>query len=287
MLIVLLIFAMATSTASAAILRLACVGDSITAGTFLGDPSKESYPARLKQLLGTNYVVTNFGVSGTTALKQGDFPYWNDPAFQKSHDFAPNIVTILFGANDSKPQNWAHGTNFESDYAALIASYTNLPTHPRILLLTPCPVYETGIYDINPGIVATNILPIVWHLSESLGVELVNINTPLSGHRDWFYDQVHPNTRGFTVMAACLRTALSGGYPTGEMPSPHLTRVGQSKSIITWPAEWGGLVLQFTPVLRTNTTWFVDSDPSVSDGLSIHLTNATTASVRFYRFWKP
>lgn len=273
--------------AQAAALRVACIGDSITAGTFLTDPTREAYPAKLKFLLGTNYVLTNFGVSSMTALKKGDYSYWNDPAFQKSHDFAPNIVTLLFGANDSKPQNWVYGTNFESDYGALIASYTNLATHPRVILITPCPVFGTGIYDINPGIVATNILPIVRNLAAQQGLELIDINTLMTGRRDWFYDPVHPNSRGTTVMASAIRTTLIGGYPSGEPPTPQLTRLNLSQWVLTWPADWGGAVLQLTPNITANTVWVVDSDPAVSDGAFIRATNSTSAAFRAYRLWKP
>jgi len=61
--------------------KIACVGDSITEGSGLTSPATQSYPARLQRLLGTNYNVRNFGVSGRTLLKQGDFPYWKEPFF--------------------------------------------------------------------------------------------------------------------------------------------------------------------------------------------------------------
>src|SRR6478609_560461 len=73
--------------AAAAPNKIACVGDSITEGSGLSSPSTESYPARLQKLLGTNYNVRNFGVSGRTLLKQGDFPYWKEAAFTNSRTF--------------------------------------------------------------------------------------------------------------------------------------------------------------------------------------------------------
>src|SRR5262245_55187841 len=110
--------------------KVACIGDSITAGTGLSSPTTQSYPARLQRLLGTNFMVGNFGVSGRTLLKQGDFPYWKETAFKQSHDFYPDIVIIQLGTNDSKPQNWRYGTNFVANYEELIASYTTLSNAP-------------------------------------------------------------------------------------------------------------------------------------------------------------
>ena len=56
------------SSASAQKIRIACVGNSITAGAKLNDPPKESYPAQLQRLLGDQYDVFNFGVSGKTVV---------------------------------------------------------------------------------------------------------------------------------------------------------------------------------------------------------------------------
>ncbi len=48
-------------------IRIACVGDSITGGTF--------YPDDLWMLLGANYTVDNFGVGGTAASLDSLSPY--------------------------------------------------------------------------------------------------------------------------------------------------------------------------------------------------------------------
>jgi|GEM_PF-4351511 len=47
-----------------AVLRIACIGDSITEGAWLEDPATESYPSRLQAILGTRYSVCNYGASG-------------------------------------------------------------------------------------------------------------------------------------------------------------------------------------------------------------------------------
>jgi lysophospholipase L1-like esterase len=118
----------------AAQVKIACVGDSITEGAGLGNAAVESYPARLQRLLGTNAIVRNYGVSGRTLLKKGDFPYWKELFFKQSHDWVPDIVIIQLGTNDSKPQNWKYGTNFISDYEELIASYASLTNSPKVLV---------------------------------------------------------------------------------------------------------------------------------------------------------
>lgn len=70
---------------SSATIKIACVGDSITAGAGVNTPALESYPAKLQKLLGTNYVVQNDGLSGSTLLKNGDLTYWNSSPYSTSH----------------------------------------------------------------------------------------------------------------------------------------------------------------------------------------------------------
>src|SRR5512145_1305125 len=106
-----------TTLASAT--NIACVGDSITYGYGLASPNTESYPAVLATLVGSAHRVQNFGVSGATLLKSGDKPYWSEAAFTASTDFAPDVVVVMLGTNDAKPQNWSHEPEFSSDYTEL------------------------------------------------------------------------------------------------------------------------------------------------------------------------
>src|SRR6056297_1224323 len=59
-------------------IRVACLGDSITAGARV-DAKSESYPARLQELLGDNFEVRNFGIGGATLLKSDRSNLWRDP----------------------------------------------------------------------------------------------------------------------------------------------------------------------------------------------------------------
>lgn len=275
------------SPAAAAQIRVACVGDSITEGSGLSNPSTESYPARLQRLLGTNYLVRNFGVSGRTLLKKGDFPYWNSTAFKPGHDFAPDIVIIKLGSNDAKPYNWKYGVDFESDFESLIDSYVTLPVSPRILLATPAPVFKNGAFDIKPGTVRTNIAPLVRMMAARPGRELIEFHDRLDGHPEWFPDTVHPNARGTVVMAAIAFQAVTG--ESGPEPSipPDLTPLTPSRLRVEWPSAMAGQVLFGTPALQGEfTIWTVTDGIFVNDGAWVRTTNSPGAA-RYYRLWNP
>jgi lysophospholipase L1-like esterase len=271
-------------------IKIACIGDSITAGANLGNPSLEAYPGRLQRLLGTNdYTVRNFGVSGRTLLRQGDYPYWKEPYFKASHDWLPDIVIIQLGTNDGKPYNWRYGTNFVSDYEDMIASYATLTNTHRIILCSPCPVYGNGAYDINPGTVATNIAPAVRDIATRVKLELVDLQTRLAGHPEWFPDNVHPNSKGDTVMAALILSTVQPAPMPQPDPELEWTHPQGSRIALSWPIGRRSLVPMFTSALRaSNTVWSVAEPIIYLDGDVVRQTNSTAgATSRIYRLWQP
>ena len=70
------------------IIKVACVGNSITEGYALKHPETESYPAVLQHLLGNGYEVGNFGLSAHTLMMKGNLPYMSKQRYQ---DFAYKI----------------------------------------------------------------------------------------------------------------------------------------------------------------------------------------------------
>jgi lysophospholipase L1-like esterase len=273
-------------------IKIACVGDSITEGSGLSSPTTQSYPARLQRLLGTNYNVRNFGVSGRTLLKKGDFPYWKEGAYTNSHTFNPHIVIIQLGTNDSKPQNWRYGTNFVSDYDDLIASYASLTSSPAIYLCTPCPVYANGAYDIRPGIVATNIAPLVRQIAERHSLAVIELQIRMAGLAELFPDTVHPNSRGMAVMAAVMFGALKPAGPLGSLPVLSVHRIAAGRVAVTWPGNWGSYVAQSTSSLKSaNTLWTVFDMatviPALNSDQQIEIALTSSSVPRYFRLWQP
>ena len=75
-------------------LKVACVGNSITYGIGVSDPDKESYPARLQQMLGEGYTVERFGKPGATLLNKGHRPFMQQKEFKDALAFAGDVVVI-------------------------------------------------------------------------------------------------------------------------------------------------------------------------------------------------
>ena len=188
-------------------IRVACVGDSITQGSGAGKGN--SYPTQLQALLGETYEVGNFGVSGRTLLKKGDFPYWNEKAYQKALGFKPDVVIIMLGTNDTKPQNWKHEAEFVADYTELVKSFQALESKPKVFVCRPCPVPGDG----NFGIKETGILEEIKRidaLAAEMKLGVIDMHAALADKPEMLPDRVHPNAQGAAEMAKAAFTALTG-----------------------------------------------------------------------------
>jgi alpha-L-fucosidase len=188
-------------------IRVACVGDSITAG--IGAENGKSYPSQLQYLLGDKWEVKNFGLSGRTLLKKGDNPYWVEAAFKEAQAFKPDVVIIMLGTNDTKPQNWVHKEEFAADYKQMVETFLALESKPRVFVCHPCPVpggHESGINETNVKIEIEQID----RLAQDLKLGVIDMHGALESNPEYLPDHVHPNTAGAGVMAATAYQALTG-----------------------------------------------------------------------------
>lgn len=185
--------------------RVACVGDSITEGYGLPNPQQDAYPRQLQTLLGSDYQVGNYGVSGTTAQQDGDKPYWAQAAFTQSTSFDPDWVLLMLGTNDGKPQNW-NETQLRADYLALVEHYVQAGA--QVLVATPPKVFASGAFDIDPGTVNDAIVPLVRSIATERALPLVDVFTATAPHAEWFADNVHPDRDGAAAIAGAFADAL-------------------------------------------------------------------------------
>lgn len=184
--------------------RVACIGNSITDGCGIDMSSTYGYPARLQQMLGDGYNVRNYGVSARTLLSKGDWPYVNEPEWTYAKDFRPDIVVLKLGTNDSKPQNWVHGNEFEADLRHMISQLKALDTKPEICLALPMKVWENSA-GINDSIITNCIIPIIRRVAKKEKAHIIDLHTPFEGDRALIQaDGIHPNREGAAKMAGII-----------------------------------------------------------------------------------
>ena len=177
--------------------RIACVGDSITRGTFVWRRRANAYPAQLQAMLGDGFCVRNFGVNGHAAQRSADLPYWNSEVFAESASFEPDIVLIMLGTNDSRGDNWKGLDPFRSDYRELALHYRLLESDPTVWLLTPPALFRRGHsakvrYGMDDDALR-QICGAVESIAHELGCGLIDINAVTAAHPEAFrLDGVHP-----------------------------------------------------------------------------------------------
>lgn len=183
------------------ITNISCIGNSITFGAGVVNREKNNFPQQLQSLLGQNYQVNNFGVSGTTLLSKGNLPYQNTVEYQKSLQSNPDIVIIELGTNDSKLINRPFFDDFENDYKAFIQSYVSLPSHPRILLLLPIPSFLKDSNSIYNPIIKEQIIPHIRQVAFDLNIELLDLYSLFIDKPELLPDQIHPSSLGATLIS--------------------------------------------------------------------------------------
>lgn len=190
-------------------IRITCIGASITEGARIDDRRENSFPGQLQSLLGMGYHVMNFGVSSATMLKKGDFPYWDQPPFQKASDSNPDIVFIDLGGNDAKAVNRPFYDELTSDAREMIRHFRELPSQPRVILLLPTVSFETDESQIWDKVITAEIAPRLRRAALEEGVEVLDMRQLLVDRPDLLPDRIHPEEKGSGIMAKRLFRQLT------------------------------------------------------------------------------
>jgi acyl-CoA thioesterase I len=196
------------SVLGADVVRVACVGDSITAGAGIRDRSMH-YPSQLGRMLGSGYEVKNFGNSGSTMLKKGNKPYWKQRSWTATLKYNPNIVVIKLGTNDSKPRNWKFKSEFAADYKDMIDQLQKLPAKPKIFICKPVPAFP-GAWGITDKVIREEVIPLTLQVAKEKKLPVIDLYKALTGKKELVPDRVHPNAAGATVMARVICEAITG-----------------------------------------------------------------------------
>ncbi len=200
------------------ITRVACVGDSITAGGY--------WKTNLMGRLNDEYEVLGFGVSGSTGLKTGidsgfapdgsPYGYVTHDAYTQSLAANPDIVVIMLGTNDTKPVNSDRiyadgGAQFKADMIAMVESYQALATDPKIYIALPCTIYRdrNSGSGINDGDLVDLIIPLLLEVAEATGSSVIDVHTATQNSSAHFSDGVHPSDdTGRGLIATAVADAI-------------------------------------------------------------------------------
>ena len=189
--------------------RIACIGDSITFGAGVFNTRKtDAWPVILEGLLGKEYQVLNYGVSGATLQKEGDFPYYKIGFLKRLENAEPERILLMLGTNDSKPYNWDE-KRYVKEYEELIAEFSAFSWKPSVTLLVPPKAFskkQTGVaaFDISDSVISEKIHPLVLGIGKRYDLPVIDLYLFTEDHPEYFVDGVHPNSLGNRAIAEYL-----------------------------------------------------------------------------------
>lgn len=188
------------------VVRIACVGDSITWGSIIKDRANRSYPGQLAKQLGEGFAVANFGASGSYVIRNSPKPFLKHPFYEGSLSFRPNIVVLMVGTNDAMPAVWKqNGTKFRHTLATLVRSYQQLPEHPKVFLALPPPLFTQNERGQN---LETHLRPEMLRLAKYMGLEVVDLGAPFRNKKEMFWDGIHPTATACQLMATKIAATI-------------------------------------------------------------------------------
>lgn len=186
-------------------IRVACVGDSITRGT--------EYTLYLWDLLGSDYIIGDFGVGGATATLNSESSYMNETALELAKQFQPDMVVIMLGTNDADSAFNDFEEEFISGYIELIVVFQSLPSEPIIWIVQPPPIFNSSS-TLNNEVLVDRVIPNICKIANQTGSQLIDAYTPLINHPEYFIDGIHPKVSGAKIIANTvyseIKTSISG-----------------------------------------------------------------------------
>lgn len=221
----------AIAAGATAPVRVACIGDSITAGYGLAQPAEWSFPAQLGRLLGAGWEVRNFGVSGATLMRDGGYPYMKRQAWGEALRWRPDIAVIALGTNDTKVENiGTHPRDFTPSYRRLLADLRQANPRVRLFLCLPPPAFPAAM-GISNQVLEQRILPRIRRVAAAEKLPLIDLHGPLQRAGALFPDRVHPNPEG----AARIAEIIYGDLMFATQPAAHSLDPAVNTAVVPVP----------------------------------------------------
>lgn len=234
-------------------IRVACVGDSITAGVYISNPSIESYPAQLRRMLGEKWEVQNCGASGSTLMNLDTSAYQKSGQFRSACEYKPDVIVIMLGTNDTKPENWKSKEKFIADYKDLIQKFKALNSKSRLFMCHPPAIFGTGVSGINEAALLDE-MALIDAVAKDEGIEVIDVHAATVGNRDLFSDGVHPNVDGAHVIASTVFKSLTGQEFAGKT-APAVHSVWEGFECLNFKVNNQGCILVLPKAPAPGNPW--------------------------------
>ena len=252
-------------------IRVACIGETSTDMT--------NYPKELGKYLNSArnagdkdaeaYDVRNYAVADSTIVL-ADYPWVKTNKCARAKAFLPNVVIILMGVQDTqKGKNFDHHDTFVAEYENLVKMFADLPTHPKVYVCLPPPVYGNGNWGMTNEALVSTIIPGIKKVAEDLKLPLIDLNTPMTNRPDLVRDNVHLVGEANVILAGEVYKALTGKEPpvsAGAPKTPAAAKVPTTQGAYTGK-PYGGTAREIPGVIQAE---HYDVAPDGAEGITFH-----------------
>lgn len=125
--------------------------------------------------------------------------------YGESRAWNPDIVLLMLGSNDATPWGWV-AVAFRDDYERLVASYRELPSLPRVILIAPIRMFcvmGMTFGGLSPEILEEGVRPVIHEVAEECELQCIDLVDLFTDER-YCYDGVHPNVEGVKLMSEAI-----------------------------------------------------------------------------------
>ena len=207
------------------LVKVACVGGSITEGSNSKDPDK-TYPIFLQKMLGFDYLVKNFGIGGYSVVSTDVHAYTKHWKYTSSVKFVPDVVIWMLGINDGNPsqdfKEW-EGTNRREKYIQsaemMFSAYEKVNPDVQIFVTLPSSLFKSNVWTEWKewgARVEKYVIPLNRELAEKHGYPVIDVFTWANDHPEVFPDGLHPEDDAYKTYAKRVYDEIYGVIKTPE-----------------------------------------------------------------------
>lgn len=197
------------------VIKVACVGDSITQGINSTNPNTQTYPCYLQTLLGLDYYVMNAGLTDRSICSTDPLNYGSTLQHTFALELAPDVLIFNLGINDANPshdyKNWTgtdRGTVFVDSANKLLDDYIGVNGDVQIFLCLPSSLFVVGEDKWKAEAWTENITehvhPLLSQIAADRKLATVDFFDWSVENAEVFVDGLHPKDESYGIYAKYL-----------------------------------------------------------------------------------
>lgn len=213
------------------IIKVACVGDSITQGINSTNPKTMTYPYYIQQMLGLDYYVLNAGISAYSICKIDPLSYHKHNVYKQALELKPDVVLFALGTNDANPdpatptKNWDNPANnrvevFKESTNELLDSFVAVNPDVQIFMVLPASLFKVGADGWRAEPWTANIVkyshPLLKEIAEERELPIVDLFDWSVENKSVFTDGLHPKDTTYKTFAQYIYDCIKDTIKTAE-----------------------------------------------------------------------